>query len=61
MPWFKLGYRFVLRQDDRETIVILNEVDIRKWLPGDVYIDRNFDVPEGFSDRWLFLGVLLFN
>ena len=41
-----------LRQGDREEIVVLEDQDIRKWLPGDVWINRDVKLPEGFKPGW---------
>jgi len=38
-----------LRQGSREEIVILDGVDPRQWLPGDVWIDRWVDLPAGMN------------
>ena len=38
-----------LRQGDREETVVFTDVDIRKWLPGDAWIDKWVRLPEGFT------------
>lgn len=46
-----------LRQGDREEILPLPDVDIRKWLPGDTWIDETLPVPEGLRPGWVDLAV----
>lgn len=43
-------YDFALRfrQDSKEEIVTLDDVDIRTWLPGDEWIATDIDLPKGF-------------
>ena len=43
-------YDFALRfrQGDREQVVVLDDVDVRRWLPGDVWIERDITIPMGF-------------
>ncbi len=50
-----------LRQGQREAVLPLKHVDIRTWLPGDVWLDEQIAVPaylpeagrpEGFSPGW---------
>jgi hypothetical protein len=38
-----------LRQASRQAIIPLDDIDIRTWLPGDVWIDRPIQVPPGFE------------
>lgn len=47
-------YDFALRlkQGDQEEIIVLDELDIRKWLPGDVIIDRALPLPAGIKPGW---------
>ena len=47
-------YDFAMRfkQNDREEIVIFNEIDIRTWLPGDVWLNKDIVAPE-----WLKPGI----
>jgi hypothetical protein len=40
---------FRLRQGSREEIITLNNVDIRKWLPGHAALDEYIQLPEGFG------------
>ncbi len=47
------GFALRFRQDDREAIVVLEGIDVRTWLPGDVLIDRRIDLPKGFRPGWL--------
>ena len=44
-------YDFALRfrQGDHERTVVFDDIDIRRWLPGDVWIEREVDVPTGFQ------------
>jgi len=41
-----------LRQGNHEDIVVLDDVDIRKWLPGDVWLERDVNLPHGFHPGW---------
>jgi hypothetical protein len=41
-----------LRQGDREELVVLDDIDIRKWLPGDVWLELDVKLPEGFKPGW---------
>jgi hypothetical protein len=38
-----------LRQGDREEIMLLDGVDTRTWLPGDIWINREIPLPQGFK------------
>ncbi len=38
-----------LRQGDREEILLLDGVDPRAWLPGDIWITRDIPLPQGFK------------
>ena len=38
-----------LRQGDSEAVVPLANVDVRTWLPGDVWLDEQIRIPEGFK------------
>ena len=38
-----------LRQSSRQAIIPLDDIDIRKWLPGDAWIDRPVRIPPGFE------------
>jgi hypothetical protein len=44
-------YDFALRfrQNQHEVIVAFDDVDIRAWLPGDVWLDRAVALPAGFQ------------
>ncbi len=44
-------YRFALRlrQGEREAVVPLEDVDVRTWLPGDIWMDRTIPIPAGFQ------------
>ena len=41
-----------LRQGDREAVVPLSHIDVRTWLPGDVWVDEEIALPEGFAPGW---------
>jgi hypothetical protein len=47
-------YEFALRlrQRERDAIIPLADVDVRTWLPGDIWMDRAVPVPEGFRPGW---------
>ena len=45
-----------LRQGDREEIVTLDDVDIRKWLPGDAVIESRVKLPSGFRPGFVHLA-----
>ena len=38
-----------LRQPDREFILRFDDLDIRTWLPGDAWIDRRLELPDGIK------------
>lgn len=44
---YTVAIRF--RQTDREFIVRLDDIDIRTWLPGDVWIEKLIPLPEGIQ------------
>jgi hypothetical protein len=48
---YNFGLR--LKQGDREKVVILDDVDIRSWLPGDVWLDHMLPLPEGTQPGWV--------
>jgi len=50
-----------LRQGDREAVIPLSDVDIRKFLPGDAWVDRRVQVPEGFRAGWTDLAIGIIN
>ena len=52
---YTLAFRF--RQDDRELITTLPDIDIRSWLPGDVWFERDVPVPDGLRPGWVGLSV----
>lgn len=52
----KYDFAVRLRQDDREHIEVLNDIDIRTWLPGDAWIDRRIPLPESFRPGWVELS-----
>ena len=41
-----------LRQAGREAVIPLKHVDVRTWLPGDVWLDERIDVPKGLEPGW---------
>jgi hypothetical protein len=45
-----------LRQGDRSEYVVFDDVDIRKWLPGDGVIDRRVPLPPGLKPGWVDLS-----
>jgi hypothetical protein len=51
-------YDFALRlkQGDHEEIIVLDDVDIRKWLPGDAIIDRSIALPASIKPGWVELS-----
>ena len=38
-----------LRQRDHEAVLVLPDVDIRTWLPGDAWIERSVTLPAAFT------------
>ncbi|MEI6424465.1 MAG: DUF4832 domain-containing protein [Lentisphaerota bacterium] len=42
-----------LRQDTTEHIIPFDDVDVRSWLPGDVWIPRLLDLPKGLRPGWV--------
>ncbi|MCW8130354.1 MAG: DUF4832 domain-containing protein [Planctomycetota bacterium] len=48
-------YAFALRfrQGDREEIVPIRSQKVRTWLPGDVWIDEQVKLPDGFKKGWV--------
>jgi len=51
----KYDFALRLRQGDREHIIVLPD-DVRKWLPGDVWIDRKINLPEGMRPGYVELA-----
>ena len=45
-----------LRQGDRSEYVVFDNVDIRKWLPGDAILDRRVPLPPGLKPGWVDLS-----
>jgi hypothetical protein len=41
-----------LRQGDREEIIVLDDVDIRQWLPGDAIIEKRVPLPASIRPGW---------
>jgi hypothetical protein len=41
-----------LRQGGREAVIPFPHLDIRAWLPGDVCLDEQVALPEGFQPGW---------
>ena len=37
-----------LRQGDTEEIITFDDIDIRTWLPGDIWLDKDIDLPAKF-------------
>ncbi|HYE04625.1 MAG TPA: DUF4832 domain-containing protein [Planctomycetota bacterium] len=46
-----------LRQRDRQEVVLVPDVDVRAWLPGDAWVDRTIRLPPGFKPGWIDLAV----
>ena len=46
-----------LRQGDHEEIVVLDNIDIRKWLPGDTIIDTQIQLPPAIKPGYAHLAV----
>ncbi|KKK70829.1 hypothetical protein LCGC14_2920040, partial [marine sediment metagenome] len=42
---------------EREAVVAFDDEDIRTWLPGDAYIERDLPLPEGFGPGWVEVAV----
>jgi len=42
-----------LRQGGSEHIEVLHDVDIRTWLPGDVWLNEQIALPESFRPGWV--------
>ena len=42
-----------LRQDTTEHIIPFDDVDVRSWLPGDVWIPKLLDLPKGLRPGWV--------
>jgi hypothetical protein len=45
----KYDFALRLRQGTSEIIIIPPNIDIRKWLPGDVWLDLEFEIPGDFK------------
>lgn len=47
-------YEFALRltQGEKHFIIPLKDIDIRKWLPGDVWLERTLPTPAGVQKGW---------
>lgn len=54
--YFRYDFALRLRQGEHEAIIPLKDVDIRTWLPGDFWLDRQITVPEGFERGWVELS-----
>ena len=48
----KYDFALRFRQNDHEETVVLDDIDICKWLPGDVWLDKEINIPE-----WLKPGI----
>jgi hypothetical protein len=48
-----------LRQRGHEEIISVNDVDIRAWLPGDVWLDKRVTLPAGLQQGWAELSAAL--
>ncbi|HYF50701.1 MAG TPA: DUF4832 domain-containing protein [Planctomycetota bacterium] len=47
--YYSYDFAVRLRQGDREEIMVLDGIDPRTWLPGDVWIDRQIPIPSDFK------------
>lgn len=45
-----------LRQGDFEQVVPMTDIDVRSWLPGDAWIDRQVQIPQGFRAGYVELA-----
>ena len=45
-----------LRQGDHEEITVINDVDIRKWLPGDTIVEKKIQLPHSIRPGWVELS-----
>ncbi len=45
----RYDYALRLRQGERQAVVVFDDVDIRKWLPGDAWFGRQVKLPDGFE------------
>jgi len=59
--YIKYDFAVRMRQGKNEETVILKNIDIRKWMPGDVWIDENIKIPEKFQTGPLEISVALVN
>jgi hypothetical protein len=41
-----------LRHSGGEDVIPIGDVDVRQWVPGDVWLDRVIDLPPGFRPGW---------
>ncbi len=48
-------YDFALRltQGDNQKVIVFDDVDPRRWVPGDVWIDRKLRMPDLFEPGWI--------
>jgi hypothetical protein len=44
------------RQGDREEVVVLDDIDVRTWLPGDVWLDKQVRVPASMKPGFIELS-----
>jgi hypothetical protein len=49
----KYDFALRFRQDGRDTVIKLEAVDPRTWLPGDVWIDRALPLPPVLGPGWV--------
>ncbi|KPK84907.1 MAG: hypothetical protein AMJ81_04515 [Phycisphaerae bacterium SM23_33] len=48
-----------LRQGNREAVIAFTDEDVRTWLPGDAYLQRDIPLPEGFDRGWVEVAAAL--
>lgn len=55
----KYDFALRFRQGSTEQIIVLDDQDIRRWLPGDVWIEKRIPVPAGLKPGWVKLSAAL--
>jgi hypothetical protein len=55
----KYDFAVRLRQGDHEEIIALPEIDIRKWLPGDAWIERPLKLSDKLQRGWADISAAL--
>jgi len=54
--YYRYDFALRMRQGSCEFIIPLKHVDIRKWLPGDVWLDEQVQLPAGIKAGWVDLS-----